>query len=86
MILLFNTYISHLDEEFEDEANDDTESGDELEEKNNINNNENNINDNLTVKDYMYNNCQGVFEFLFQIFNDSLNNDTQFSLIKEIIN
>ena len=33
----------------------------------------------------MYNNCQGVFEFLFQIFNDSLNNDTQFSLIKEII-
>ena len=85
MILLFNTYISHLDEEFEDEANDDTESGDELEEKNNINNNENNINDNLTVKDYMYNNCQGVFEFLFQIFNDSLNNDTQFSLIKEII-
>ena len=76
MILLFNTYISQLEEENEDEANDDTESGDELEEKNKIeNNNEENkgniINNYLSAKDYMNQNCQEILEFFFQIFNNS---------------
>ena len=82
MILLFNTYISQLDEEYEDEANDDTESGDELEDKNK---NENNINDNLSAKDFMNQNCQEIFDFFFQIFNNSINDDSQFSLIKETL-
>jgi hypothetical protein len=87
MILLFNTYISHLDEEFEDVANDDTDSGDELDDKNNnLNNNNNNINiNNLSAKDYMNQNCQEILEFLFQLFNNSINNDTQCSLIKEVL-
>ena len=82
MILLFNTYISQLEEEYEDEANDDTESGDELDDKNK---NENDINDNLSAKDFMNQNCQEIFEFFFQIFNNSIKDDTQFSLIKEIL-
>ena len=86
MILLFNTYISQLDEEYEDEANDDTESGDELDDKNNIvNNNDNIISNGLTAKDFMNQNCQEIFDFFFQIFNNSLNDDTQFSLIKELL-
>ena len=87
MILLFNTYISHLEDEYEDEANDDTESGDELDDKNKIeSNNENNSNNNnLNAKEYMNQNCQEIFEFFFQIFNNSINDDTQFSLVKEMI-
>ena len=90
MILLFNTYISQLEEENEDEANDDTESGDELEEKNKIeNNNEDNkgniINNYLSAKDYMNQNCQEILEFFFQIFNNSINDDTKYSLVKEML-
>ena len=86
MILLFNTYISQLDEDYEEEANDDTESGDELEEKNTIkNNNGNNINNYLSAKDYMNHNCKEIFEFFFQIFNNSINDDTKYSLVKEML-
>ena len=86
MILCFNTYISQLEEEFEDQANDDTESGDELDDKNNnTNNNENINNNNLMAKDYVNQYCQEIFEFLYQMFNSSIDNDTQFSLVKEIL-
>ena len=86
MILLFNTYISQLDEEYEDEANDDTDSGDELEDKNKINANINNnpINE-LSAKDYLNQNCEGIFDFLFQLFNNAIENDTQYALIKEVL-
>ena len=86
MILLFNTYISQLDEEYEDEANDDTDSGDELEDKNKINANINNnpINE-LSAKDYLNQNCEGIFDFLFQLFNNAIENDTQYALIKEML-
>ena len=87
MILCFNSYISQLEEEYEDQANDDTESGDELDDKNNnINNNIENVNNNnLSSKDYMNQNCQEIFEFLYQMFNNSIDNDTQYSLVKEIL-
>ena len=86
MILLFNTYISQLDEEYEDEANDDTDSGDELEDKNKINANINNnpINE-LSAKDYLNQNCEGIFDFLFRLFNNAIENDTQYALIKEML-
>ena len=86
MILCFNSYISQLEEEYEDQANDDTESGDELDDKNNINNNIENVNNNnFSSKDYMNQNCQEIFEFLYQMFNNSIDNDTQYSLVKEIL-
>ena len=86
MILLFNTYISHLDEEFEDEANDDTDSGDELEDKNKISQNiSNNPINELSAKDYLNQNCEGIFDFLFQLFNNAIENDTQYALIKEVL-
>ena len=86
MILLFNTYISQLDEEYEDEANDDTDSGDELEDKNKINANiNNNLINELSAKDYLNQNCEGIFDFLFQLFNNAIENDTQYALIKEML-
>ena len=86
MILLFNTYISQLDEEYEDEANDDTDSGDELEDKNKINANiNNNLINELSAKDYLNQNCEGIFDFLFQLFNNAIENDTQYALIKEVL-
>ena len=87
MILCFNSYISQLEEEYEDQANDDTESGDELDDKNNnvINNENINNNSNLTAKDYMNQNCKEIFEFLYQMFNSSIDNDTQHSLVKETL-
>ena len=87
MIFLFNTYISQLEEEYEDEANDDTDSGDELDDKNKININANsniNIND-LSAKEYMNQNCEAIFDFLFQLFNNATENDTQYALIKEVL-
>ena len=87
MIFLFNTYISQLEEEYEDEANDDTDSGDELDDKNKININANsniNIND-LSAKEYMKQNCEAIFDFLFQLFNNATENDTQYALIKEVL-
>ena len=87
MIFLFNTYISQLEEEYEDEANDDTDSGDELDDKNKININANsniNIND-LSAKEYMNQNCEAIFDFFFQLFNNATENDTQYALIKEVL-
>ena len=86
MILLFNTYISQLDEEYEDEANDDTDSGDEFEDKNKISANiSNNPINELSAKDYLNQNCEGIFDFLFQLFNNAIENDTQYALIKEVL-
>ncbi len=87
MILLFNLYISQLDDEIEDDANDDTDDGDELDD-NNINNNINgNNNINMSAKEYINQNCKEIFEFLFNLFEDSLNKgkDNDFSLVKEVL-
>ena len=88
MISLFNTYLSQLDDEIDDEANNDTDDEDELDEKaNQDNNNINNNNINLSAKEYINQNCKEIFEFLFNLFEDSLNKgkDNEFSLVKEVL-
>ena len=90
MISLFNSYISQLDEEIDDEANNDTDDEDELEE-NKAQENANNVNNNnainLSPKEIMDKNCKEIFEFLFNLFTDSLNKgkDNECSLVKEVI-
>ena len=88
MILLFNSYISQLDDEIDDDANNDTDDEDEFDENKNINNNpNNNINVNMTAKEYINKNCKEIFEFLFHLFEDSLNKgkDNENSLVKEVL-
>ena len=83
MILLFNSYLSQLEDEIDDGGNDDTDDGDD---ENNENNN-NQINDNMTAKEYINKNCKEIFEFLFNLFEESLNKgkDNDYSLVKEVL-
>ena len=83
MILLFNSYLSQLEDEIDDGGNDDTDDGDD---ENNENNN-NQINDNITAKEYINKNCKEIFEFLFNLFEESLNKgkDNEYSLVKEVL-
>ena len=83
MILLFNSYLSQLEDEIDDGGNDDTDDGDN---ENNENNN-NQINDNITAKEYINKNCKEIFEFLFNLFEESLNKgkDNEYSLVKEVL-
>ena len=83
MILLFNSYLSQLEDEIDDGGNDDTDDGDD--ENNEKNNNQ--INDNMTAKEYINKNCKEIFEFLFNLFEESLNKgkDNEYSLVKEVL-
>ena len=90
MISLFNSYLSQLDDDIDDEANNDTDDEDELEENQNQNIIDNNINVNninMTAKEYINQNCKEIFEFLFNLFEDSLNKgkDNECSLVKEVL-
>ena len=89
MILLFNSYISQLEDEIDDDANNETDDEEDLEENNNLNNNinNNNINRNVTAKEYINQNLKEIFEFLFKLFEDSLNKgkDNEYSLVKEVL-
>ena len=90
MISLFNSYLSQLEDEIDDDANNDTDDEDELEE-NKTQENTNNINNNniinLSAKEYINKNCKEIFEFLFNLFEDSLNKgkDNECSLLKEVL-
>ena len=85
MILLFNLYISKLDDEIEDDANDDTDDEDEHEDNNSRNQINNNNQVQMTAKEYINQNCKEIFEFLMNLFEDSLNKgkDNETSLFKE---
>ena len=89
MISLFNSYLSQLEDEIDDEANNDTDDEDELEQPENGNNNNNIINNNINIsaKEFIYQNCKEIFEFLFNLFEDSLNKgkDNENSLFKEAL-
>ena len=88
MISLFNSYLSQLEDDIDDEANNDTDDEEEFDENkisndNNINNN----NINMSAKEYINQNCKQIFEFLFNLFEYSLNKgkDNENSLIKEVL-